>query len=532
MSETVDDRQAEIDEDACLALTGSATQCGNGTDTDASDPDAGYCGVHASSDTAKVTDFAGPAWVGLRDELVDLVRSERDAYALATISPDINELWHVLTSLKDTPVGNIEYSARKLVYLAREVSQHPDLDVDDHPLGYPNCVALQGRSAKNHSCPNGAYGTSLLCGMHQDADIPGTILDEGEPGPDLDTITVDGAEYQLVEQRGDDLIVVDPDGWEIQRLEGAAGAETRWSDPETTPEFSDDADTLVLVGCGDSKADAPAAAKDLYTSNYFGLKRRYAEEFGDEWAVLSAKYGLLDPGAEIEPYDVTVDDVDVDEWGVAVAEDLPDVRDTDVVVLAGPDYAQEIEGTLFLYGADVELPTEGMKIGERMSWLSEQLDEDRENRTQASITSTCNGVEGDGGRDVDDDQEERDPLVEPQPAGSLPKYLVEGVEKQSPDRLRRLAEYAEQMADYKEEKAQRDLEERAEQDVDTMPDEWDADEWEDVVDDARDEADLAPGKGTLTTKTIDDRDYYYLQWRAGSKIKSQYVAPVTPADSN
>jgi predicted phage gp36 major capsid-like protein len=115
---------------------------------------------------------------------------------------------------------------------------------------------------------------------------------------------------------------------------------------------------------------------------------------------------------------------------------------------------------------------------------------------------------------------------------NLPKYLREGVEKQkSPDRLRRLAEYAEQMADWREAEAERELEERAEQDVDTTPDEWDADEWEDVVDDARDEADLAPGKGTLTTKTIDGRDYYYLQWRAGSKIKSQYVAPVTPADS-
>jgi hypothetical protein len=86
------------------------------------------------------------------------------------------------------------------------------------------------------------------------------------------------------------------------------------------------------------------------------------------------------------------------------------------------------------------------------------------------------------------------------------------------------------MADYKEAKAQRDLEERAEQNVDEAPEEWGVDEWEDVVDDARDEGDLAPGKGTLTTKTIDGRDYYYLQWRAGSKIKSQYVAPVNPSN--
>ena len=523
-SADVDDRQVEIDEDACLALTNGATQCGNGTDTDASDPDAGLCGVHAGNDPAKVTDFENPAYVELLDDLVGLLRSETEAYALATISPDVEDVWHALTGLQDLAIGPVELSASQACGRARDLADHPDLDVDDHPLVVGGCIALQGKSAKNHSCPNSGYGTTLLCGMHKDADLRGTVLDDDEPGPELDDVTVDGAEYLLVEQRGDDLIVVDPDEWELRRLDGAAGAETRWRDPETTPELSDDAETLVLVGCGDAKADEPRKAKDLYTSNYFGLKRRYAEEHGDEWAILSAKYGLLDPEAEIEPYDVTVDDVDVGEWGVAVAGDLPDVRDTEVVVLAGPDYAEEIEGTLFLYGADVETPTEGKKIGERMSWLSEQLD-DEENRGQASITSTCNGAESDGGRD------EREPLVEPQPAGSLPKYLVEGVEKQSPDRLRRLAEYAEQMADYKEEKAQRDLEERAEQDVDTTPDEWDADEWEDVVDDARDEGDVPPGKGTLTTKTIDGRDYYYLQWRAGSKIKSQYVAPVTPADS-
>lgn len=35
--------------------------------------------------------------------------------------------------------------------------------------------------------------------------------------------------------------------------------------------------------------------------------------------------------------------------------------------------------------------------------------------------------------------------------------------------------------------------------------------------------------GTLTTKTIDEREYYYLQWREGEKVKSQYVAPVSPS---
>lgn len=533
-------RQIKIDEDSCLALTGDAEQCGNGISTDASDPKEGLCGVHAGTDRPKVSKF-GPAWKGVRDDLVELLRNEQDAYALATISPDLDELWDRITGLEDIQVGDHKITARELCYLAREVSQHEDLDVEDHPLGYNSCLALQGRSAKNHSCPNSAYGTSLLCGMHQDADIPGTILDEGEDGPDLDTVTVDGAEYQLVEQRGEDLIVVDPEEWKLQRLPGAAGDETRWDDAATTAELSDDLDTLVLVGCGDAKADEPKPAKDLYTSAYFDIKRQYAEQHGDEWAILSAKFGLLDPEVEIDPYDLTIEDVDPGEWNLSVLRDLPDVNGTQVVLLAGPDYVDELQGDLIMYGAEVSLPTEGKKIGKRMKWLAQEVtdqesdkdadsddepgthDADREADVAAPTASDRGGeATADGGIE---------PTVRPEPPASLPKYLTTGVEKQSPEDLRDLAEYAERMADWMEAEAQREMEERAEQEPLETPEEWGEEEWKEVVEDARDDADLDGSKGTLTTKTIDGRDYYYLQWREGSTIKSEYVAPVVPADS-
>lgn len=126
----------------------------------------------------------------------------------------------------------------------------------------------------------------------------------------------------------------------------------------------------------------------------------------------------------------------------------------------------------------------------------------------------------------------KQPEQEPQEPQTLPKYLIEGVEKQSPEDLRDLARYAERMADWMEAEAQRELESQADQSATETPEEWDDDEWEDAVDDAREEAKIPASKGTLTTKTIDGRDYYYLQWREGSKIRSQYVAPVTPADDD
>ena len=36
-----------------------------------------------------------------------------------------------------------------------------------------------------------------------------------------------------------------------------------------------------------------------------------------------------------------------------------------------------------------------------------------------------------------------------------------------------------------------------------------------------------PAKATLTTKTINDNDYYYWQWRGkDGKVKSRYKSPV------
>ena len=61
------------------------------------------------------------------------------------------------------------------------------------------------------------------------------------------------------------------------------------------------------------------------------------------------------------------------------------------------------------------------------------------------------------------------------------------------------------------------------------PEEWDEDDWEDQLAEAREKAEISRTTGALTTKTINGRDYYYLQWRDGDTIRSQYVGPVDPA---
>lgn len=90
--------------------------------------------------------------------------------------------------------------------------------------------------------------------------------------------------------------------------------------------------------------------------------------------------------------------------------------------------------------------------------------------------------------------------------------------EQAVDSVRTLTEHLEKAAESDEYESE-------------TPEEWDEDEaeWEEKLDTAHEKADIPASKGTLTTKTIDERDYYYLQWRNGETVMSQYVGPVSPA---
>ncbi|NKE37931.1 hypothetical protein GWG54_19450 [Natronococcus sp. JC468] len=92
-----------------------------------------------------------------------------------------------------------------------------------------------------------------------------------------------------------------------------------------------------------------------------------------------------------------------------------------------------------------------------------------------------------------------------------PKYILEGLEKQSPETLREIAQIAAEMADNKERQLVTELEEK---EIDDRPKDLDRDD--------------APSNATLTTKEINGNRYYYWQWREGEKIKSEYIRPVDP----
>lgn len=106
---------------------------------------------------------------------------------------------------------------------------------------------------------------------------------------------------------------------------------------------------------------------------------------------------------------------------------------------------------------------------------------------------------------------------QPQPPDSLPKYLIEGLQKQSPAPLHDLARYARQLAEYKEQQTQKQLEET----TINRPEEV-----KELVDEEA-TPDGVPAKAGVTIKTINDNRYYYWQWRDGDKIRSEYIKPAS-----
>ena len=136
------------------------------------------------------------------------------------------------------------------------------------------------------------------------------------------------------------------------------------------------------MSCVKTKRNQPAVPKDLYTSPYFRKMREYAEREHDEWWIISAKHGLLDPDGEpIEPYDETLSGARVArrrEWAGQVSEELDERglldESTQLVIHAGKSYYEELIPVLEESEVGgLNIPTDGLAFGETLAWYNERL---------------------------------------------------------------------------------------------------------------------------------------------------------------
>ena len=143
---------------------------------------------------------------------------------------------------------------------------------------------------------------------------------------------------------------------------------------------------IVLVSCVKKKKCIALPAQDLYCSDWFRKASAYAASAADEWYILSAKHGLLEPGAVIEPYCKTLNDMSAAErraWARRVWDEFKEKLEPGdhVVVLAGVKYREYLIDPVQRIGCSVEIPMEGLRFGEQKNWLKQRLLEC--NRVQA-----------------------------------------------------------------------------------------------------------------------------------------------------
>lgn len=138
---------------------------------------------------------------------------------------------------------------------------------------------------------------------------------------------------------------------------------------------------VVLVSCVKSKRTYATAAEDLYTSDLFLSMRSYARQNSDQWFILSAEHGVLNPEEVIAPYEKTLNKMlksERLEWAAKVRHRLLELisPDASVVILAGERYREGIVPFLQERGYFVDVPMVGLKFGLQLRWLKERISDE------------------------------------------------------------------------------------------------------------------------------------------------------------
>lgn len=133
--------------------------------------------------------------------------------------------------------------------------------------------------------------------------------------------------------------------------------------------------TVFLVSCVSKKRSTPAPACDLYISDLFRKERAFIEATGCRWFILSAEHGLVAPEEVIVPYDRTLNTMGIAgrrAWARRVWIQLSErVLPVDhIVIFAGHRYREFLLDPLRQEVACVEIPLEGLRIGEQLSWFA------------------------------------------------------------------------------------------------------------------------------------------------------------------
>jgi hypothetical protein len=129
---------------------------------------------------------------------------------------------------------------------------------------------------------------------------------------------------------------------------------------------------IILMSCVSQKLSHKARAKELYISPLFKLTLKYANSLKpDKIFILSAKHGLISLDEEIEPYNLTLNNLkeqERKEWAEKVLINLKqqaDLKEDEFIFLAGEKYRKHLLPHLTNY----KIPMKGLGIGKQLQFL-------------------------------------------------------------------------------------------------------------------------------------------------------------------
>jgi uncharacterized protein DUF6884 len=129
----------------------------------------------------------------------------------------------------------------------------------------------------------------------------------------------------------------------------------------------------------------------LYRSSLFSARRRYVEQSCDEWWILSAEHGLVDPRTVLDPYDTSLTDSDSStrrSWSQGVLRAI----DTQISPAAGETFEIHAGANYRDFGLSeglcardcaVEVPASGMPIGTQLRFYKNAVVSPLTNRSAA-----------------------------------------------------------------------------------------------------------------------------------------------------
>jgi len=138
--------------------------------------------------------------------------------------------------------------------------------------------------------------------------------------------------------------------------------------------------SLGLVSCAKEKKSYSCKASEMYSaSDLFRKAYSYATRRYDSVAILSAKYGLLFPDDKIEPYNLTLNDMNSQQrkqWTETVFDQMKSrlrLEDFDKVFFhAGRKYRELLIPKLENIDIQCEVPLRHLGIGQQKAWYKER----------------------------------------------------------------------------------------------------------------------------------------------------------------